>query len=130
MYTRSFDSEGRLKTHRIGSDTRTLTYDAASRITQTTDTNPMNNRTYDYDALDRLISQADNSGFKLWGYDANSNRTTAQFGGTGYPRKKKRKKKGADPFNSQCVGYVRVRFGVIDGCRELSRSIPGGGAIA
>ncbi len=85
MYTRSFDSDGRLKTHRVGSDTRTLTYDAASRITQTTDANPVNNRTYDYDALDRLISQSDNSGFKLWGYDANSNRTTAQFGGTGYP---------------------------------------------
>ncbi|MDP3222486.1 MAG: RHS repeat-associated core domain-containing protein, partial [Rubrivivax sp.] len=84
-YTRSFDTDGRLKTHRVGSDTRTLTYDAASRITQTTDTNPVYNRTYDYDALDRLVSQSDNSGFKLWGYDANSNRTTAQFGGTGYP---------------------------------------------
>ena len=45
----------------------------------------MNNRTYDYDALDRLTSQSDNNGFKLWEYDANSNRTTAQFGGTGYP---------------------------------------------
>ena len=84
-YTRSFDADGRLKTHRVGSDTRTLTYDAASRITQTIDTNPVYNRTYDYDGLDRLISQSDNSGFKLWDYDANSNRTTAQFGGTGYP---------------------------------------------
>lgn len=51
MYTRSFDADGRLKTHCVGSDTRTLTYDAASRITQTTDTNPMYNRTYDYDGL-------------------------------------------------------------------------------
>lgn len=42
MYTRSFDADGRLKTHRVGSDTR---------ITQTTDTNPMYNRTYDYDGL-------------------------------------------------------------------------------
>ncbi|MBK6957193.1 MAG: hypothetical protein IPH22_01275 [Nitrosomonas sp.] len=54
MHTRSFDTDGRLKTHRVGSDTRTLTYDAASRITQTTDTNPVTNRTYDYDALDRF----------------------------------------------------------------------------
>lgn len=84
-YTRSFDSDGRLKTHRVGSDTRTLTYDAASRITNTTDTNPVYNRTYDYDALDRLTSQADNTGFKLWGYDANSNRTNAQTGSTNYP---------------------------------------------
>ncbi len=83
-YVRSFDLDGRFKTHRVGSDTRTLTYDAASRITQTADTNPVYNRSYDYDALDRLIGQSDNSGFKLWGYDANSNRTNAQFGATNY----------------------------------------------
>ena len=34
MYTRSFDTDGQLKTHPIGSDIRTLTCDAASRITQ------------------------------------------------------------------------------------------------
>jgi len=85
-HIRSFDQDGQLKTHPIGGDTRTLTYDAASRIINTADTNnPAYNRTYDYDALDRLTSQSDNSGFKLWGYDANSNRTTAQFGSTGYP---------------------------------------------
>lgn len=83
-YSRSFDLDGRLKTHRVGSDTRTLTYDVASRITQTADTNPVYNRSYDYDALDRLISQSDNSGFKLWGYDANSNRTSTQIGATNY----------------------------------------------
>ncbi|MCE7915609.1 MAG: RHS repeat protein [Nitrosomonas sp. PRO4] len=83
-YVRSFDADGRLKTHRVGSDTRTLTYDAASRITQTADTNPVYNRSYDYDALDRLIGQSDNTGFKLWGYDANSNRTNAQIGATNY----------------------------------------------
>ncbi len=83
-HVRSFDSDGRLKTHRVGSDTRTLTYDAASRITQTTDTNPVTNRSYDYDALDRLISQSDNTGFKLWDYDANSNRTNTQLGATNY----------------------------------------------
>ncbi|MBP6368238.1 MAG: RHS repeat protein [Nitrosomonas sp.] len=85
MYTSNFDSDGRLKTHPVGSDTRTLTYDAASRVTQTTDTNPVTNRTYDYDGLDRLISQSDNTSFKLWGYDANSNRANAQAGSTNYP---------------------------------------------
>jgi len=84
-YTRSFDLDGRLSTHPVGNDTRALTYDPASRITQTTDTNPLYNRSYDYDALDRLIGQSDNSGFKLWAYDPSSNRTVAQFSGTGYP---------------------------------------------
>ncbi|MEI2656725.1 MAG: RHS repeat-associated core domain-containing protein [Nitrosomonas sp.] len=45
----------------------------------------MTNRTYDYDGLDRLISQSDNTSFKLWGYDANSNRANAQAGSTNYP---------------------------------------------
>ncbi len=57
MYARSFGSDSRLKTHPVGSDTRTLTYDTASRITQTTDTNPVTNRAYDYDALDQRISK-------------------------------------------------------------------------
>ncbi len=51
MHLSSLDLDGRLKTHSVGGDTRTLTYDAASRITQTTDTNPVYNRSYDYDAL-------------------------------------------------------------------------------
>ncbi|NBQ68298.1 MAG: RHS repeat protein [Nitrosomonadaceae bacterium] len=85
VYTRSFDLDGRIKTHPAGSDTRTLIYDPASRITQTTGIDPMHNRSYDYDALNRLTSQSDNSGFKLWNYDANSNRTQAQFGAAGYP---------------------------------------------
>lgn len=85
VYTRSFDLDGRLKTHPAGSDNRTLIYDSASRITQTTGIDPGYNRSYDYDALDRLTSQSDNSGFKLWNYDANSNRTQAQFGATAYP---------------------------------------------
>jgi len=42
------------------------------------------NRTYDYDARNHLVSQSDNTGFKLWGYDANSNRTNTQIGATNY----------------------------------------------
>ncbi|MEQ1721321.1 MAG: DUF6531 domain-containing protein, partial [Nitrosomonas sp.] len=74
-YTRSFDLDGRLKTHRVGSDTRTLTFDAASRITQTADTNPIYNRSFDYDVNNRLTNQSDNTSFKIWSYDANNNRT-------------------------------------------------------
>jgi hypothetical protein len=46
-----------------------LIYDAASRIINTADTNPVYNRTYDYDALNRLTSQSDNTSFILWVYD-------------------------------------------------------------
>jgi RHS repeat-associated protein len=83
-YTRSFDQDGRLATHPMGGDTRIITYDAASRITQTTDTNAVYNRSFDYDALDRLTNQTDNTSSKLWGFDANGNRTNAQFGSTNY----------------------------------------------
>ena len=31
-----------------------------------------------------FTGQADNTSFKLWGYDANSNRTNAQFGSSNY----------------------------------------------
>ncbi len=85
IYTRNFDLDGQIKMHPIGNDTRTLTYDLAGRITHTTDTNPVYNRGYDYDSLDRLVGESDNSSFKSWQYDANSNRTQAQFGGTAYP---------------------------------------------
>ena len=47
---------GRLKTHPIGGDTRTITYDAASRITNTADTNPIYNRSFDYDVNNRLTN--------------------------------------------------------------------------
>jgi len=82
-YTRSFDS-GPAQNPSYRQRHPTLTYDSSSRITQTTDTNPAYKRTYDYDELDRLISQSDNTGFKLWGCDANSNRTNAQIGATNY----------------------------------------------
>lgn len=84
-HNRNFDSDGRLKTHPVGGDIRTLTYDAAGRITNTVDTNPIYNRSFDYDAGNRLISQSDNTSFKLWSYDANSNRTQAQAGGSSHP---------------------------------------------
>jgi len=50
--------------HQIGGYTRTITYDAASRITNTADTNPIYNRSFDYDANNRLTRQLDNAGFE------------------------------------------------------------------
>ncbi|MEI2768664.1 MAG: RHS repeat-associated core domain-containing protein [Nitrosomonas sp.] len=83
-YTRSFDLDGRLKNHPTGSDTRTLNYDSASRITQTADTNPIYNRSFDYDVNNRLTNQSDNTSFKIWSYDANSNRTQYEAGSATY----------------------------------------------
>jgi len=84
IYTRSFDLDGRPKTHPIGSDIRMLNYDAAGRITQTTDTNPIYNRSFDYDVNNRLTNQSDNTSFKIWRYDANSNRTQYDAGSATY----------------------------------------------
>ncbi len=85
VYSRSYDLDGRLTQHLLGTDTQTLTYDAASRITNTTHTNPIYNRTYQYDALDRLTSQANHNSTRLWSYDANSNRISEQSGAIVYP---------------------------------------------
>ncbi len=84
-YSRSYDLDGRLTQHLLGADTQTLTYDAASRITNTTHTNPIYNRAYQYDALDRLTNQTGNITTRLWSYDANSNRISEQSGATVYP---------------------------------------------
>ncbi len=85
VYSRSYDLDGRLTQHLLGADTQTLTYDAASRITSTTHTNPIYNRFYVYDALDRLTSQTNHNSTRLWDYDANSNRISEQPGTTVYP---------------------------------------------
>lgn len=84
VHTRSFDLDGRLTQHPMGSDTRTITYDAASQIIQTSDTNPVYNRGYTYDELGRLNGRSDNTSFRLWTYDANSNRTSVQSGSNIY----------------------------------------------
>ena len=55
MYTRSFDSDDRLKTHRIVSDTRTLTCDAAGKLATTVKS--AKTHTYKTNALDQRISK-------------------------------------------------------------------------
>jgi RHS repeat-associated protein len=85
VHTRHFDLDGRLTQHPMGNDTRAITYDATSQIIQTSDTNPVYNRGYTYDELGRLIGRSDNTSFRLWTYDANSNRTSVQSGSKIYP---------------------------------------------
>jgi YD repeat-containing protein len=85
VHTRHFDLDSRLTQHPMGGDTRAITYDAANQIIQTNDTNPVYNRGYTYDELGRLIGRSDNTSYRLWTYDANSNRTSVQSGSNLYP---------------------------------------------
>jgi RHS repeat-associated protein len=98
-YARGFDLDGRVTSYPLGNalsngTSRTVSYDAASRITGSSHSGtgtgsnaPANlNQSYGYDNLDRLnsvtgSSSANNQSFQ---YDQNGNRTQATFGGTTY----------------------------------------------
>lgn len=75
-YTRSFDSDGRLADYPIGSDTRIITYDAASRITAYSHNTAVGDQQFAYDLVDRLSAYSDNTTSQTYQYDANGNRTT------------------------------------------------------
>ncbi|HNB43465.1 MAG TPA: RHS repeat-associated core domain-containing protein [Burkholderiaceae bacterium] len=81
-HSRSFDAAGRLKSFTLGQTTRTLTYDAAWRITGANDALPAINRTYLYDNLDRLVGEPAIS--RSYAYDLSGNRTLLGIGGTSY----------------------------------------------
>lgn len=84
-YSRQFDIDGRITSYTLGSNTITLTYDDASRITSTTETEtPANVRNYAYDPLDRLTSYTDLSSNQGYGYDADGNRTSHTIGANNY----------------------------------------------
>ncbi|HSD44478.1 MAG TPA: RHS repeat-associated core domain-containing protein [Burkholderiales bacterium] len=74
-YARSFDLDGRIATYSLANQAKTLSFDAASRITRIEQQGtPANLTDYGYDALDRLTSAilpASSFGF---GYDAVGNR--------------------------------------------------------
>ncbi|MBD8525507.1 RHS repeat-associated core domain-containing protein [Pseudomarimonas arenosa] len=89
-YTRSFDTDGRVREHSLGSATRTLAYDHNGRVESISDSgSAQSNWSFDYDDADRLTA-ADNSaaagptaGLSLeWTYDSTGNRTqqTKQVG--------------------------------------------------
>jgi RHS repeat-associated protein len=84
--TRSFDLDGRLTSFPLSTtDSRNVTYDAASRITEVKHpTNPSLAQTMGYDLLDRLTSWVDASSTRGYGYDANGNRTSLTIGGNSY----------------------------------------------
>jgi YD repeat-containing protein len=81
-YNRSFDRDGRVREHSVGAATRSLTFDAASRITaQSEGAGSPNQWAFGYDNLDRLNSARNSAaagpvaGVNLaWTYDATGNR--------------------------------------------------------
>jgi len=84
IYTRSFDTDGRLADYPIGSDTRIITYDAASRITAYSDNTAVGDQQFAYDLVDRLSTYSDNTTSQTYQYDANGNRTSQNQNGTTY----------------------------------------------
>jgi RHS repeat-associated protein len=93
IVTRSYDLDGRLTAYPIGAGIlRTLTYDAASRITAMTHagsggglTDPtLLDQHFDYDNLDRLTGFTATNTSQAFLYDATGNRTQARFGAAAY----------------------------------------------
>jgi RHS repeat-associated protein len=81
---RAFDSDGRMTTHTLGSTTRTVSYDAASRIYQIDDGTPLTTNTYTYDTLDRLTSFISSATNQAYAYDLTGNRTQLTIGANTY----------------------------------------------
>jgi RHS repeat-associated protein len=89
-YARTFDLAGRLIGYPLGNAfnqgvMRSLSYDAASRIKQFTDTGLLDNRqsvqTFDYDDLDRLIRYSNGANTWAYQYDQTGNRTQVTVNG-------------------------------------------------
>lgn len=84
-YTRGFDTDNRLASYSLGTQTINLDYDLANRIVAATNAaNSSDTKTYAYDNLDRLtgfIAPSTNQGY---GYDLTGNRTSLSTGANNY----------------------------------------------
>jgi len=82
-YTRHYDTDGRINQYTVfGSRSVALTYDAASRITQFTDSDNVVNQTMGYDTLGRIDSVNGFFGTENYTYDANGNRLSSVINGS------------------------------------------------
>jgi YD repeat-containing protein len=80
-YTRGFDSDGRVASYTLATQTFAVQYDAASRITSLEQAGlPGNTNAYGYDVLDRLTSFVGPSTTQAFTYDAVGNRTSKTMG--------------------------------------------------
>lgn len=93
IYQRGFDLDGRIVSYPLGhpannGTVRTLSYDAAGRITASKHTGgataALLDQRYDYDGLDRLTAFDGAYTSQRFQYDANGNRTQATFGAKTY----------------------------------------------
>ena len=81
-YNRQYDSDGRISKYTaLGTRNIELTYDAASRIIQYTDSDNVVNQAMGYDALGRILSANGYFGNEAYTYDANGNRLTHAING-------------------------------------------------
>ena len=81
IYSRGYDTDGRIASYSLGSSQFALGYDAASRIVFISDVgNPANSNTYGYDNLDRLTSAVLPSTPFAYSYDAVGNRLSKTTG--------------------------------------------------
>jgi RHS repeat-associated protein len=82
-YVRTYDLDGRVTSYSLNGAVQSLSYDAASRLTNVSDqAAPVNNRTYDYDELNRLTSEQRATSSLGYSYDAVGNRTQKVVGGS------------------------------------------------
>ena len=85
-YQRTFDQDGRLSSYNLGTVTKSLGYDPASRIQSLS--NPANAsdlKQYGYDMLDRLTNYTAPGITQGFSYDATGNRTSQTQGASSYP---------------------------------------------
>jgi RHS repeat-associated protein len=94
---RSYDLDGRLTSYPLGHAsqggvTRTVSYDASSRITAYTHTltasgtaQPALDQQFSYDDLDRLTAGTQGTASAAYSYDLSGNRTQLSISGTAYP---------------------------------------------
>ncbi|MFN8994123.1 MAG: hypothetical protein ACK5X3_10755, partial [Pseudomonadota bacterium] len=94
-YSRTFDLDGRITTYPLGHPSqsglvRTVTWDAASRVTGYTHVNGSNvaqpafNQTFGYDDLNRLTGWSASSTSQAYQYDLTGNRTRLTIGATNH----------------------------------------------
>jgi RHS repeat-associated protein len=83
-FSRSFDLDGRISGYSLANLSRSLSYDAASRITAYAHNNAIYNQSFGYDNLNRVTSWATASTNQSYGYDMNGNRTSITYGANTY----------------------------------------------
>jgi RHS repeat-associated protein len=83
-YARTFDLDGRIAGYPLGSNTRSLSYDAASRLIGFADTASAATQVFGYDALDRLTNWTSPAAGQSYTYDPDGNRLNLIVGATPY----------------------------------------------